>query len=84
MIRLLINSDNVNHRGTTVNKGDIIEEEDKNHIGALQSVGATIYKGELPEKKKEPEAPAPEPEPKPEPAPETPKKKTAPKRKKSK
>jgi hypothetical protein len=43
MIKLFVTKDAISHRGKTVNSGDVIEESDSNHIGALQSVGCQIY-----------------------------------------
>ena len=57
-MKLYVTRDNINHRSKTVNKGDVIEEEDRNHIGALQSVGCQIYKEEIHGKLEKPK-PAP-------------------------
>lgn len=81
-MKFYVTKDAISHRGVTVNKGDIIEETDRNHIGGLQSVGCQKYdeaihgqpKAEAP--KPTPEVIVEEPKPKPEPA-----KKEAPKKK---
>lgn len=54
-MKLYVTRTGIAHRGITKNKGDVIEEGDNNHIGALQSVGCESY-DELRHK--------PEPEPK--------------------
>ena len=72
----------ISHRGVTVNKGDVIEEDDRNHIGGLQSVGCVLYnetihgsiKADAP-KTAPVEKPEPEPVKEPEPEKEAPKKK---------
>lgn len=79
-MKLYVKANNINHRGRTVNRGDIIEEEDRNHIGSLQSVGCVKYDPQIhgPEQKPEPvKAAEPEPQPETEPAPKPSKKKTA-------
>jgi len=40
---LYVTRNSISHRGETVNKGGIIEENDRNHIGGLQSVGCQKY-----------------------------------------
>lgn len=83
-VKLYVTKSGISHRGKTVNKGDVIEESDRNHIGALQSVGCQLYKEEVHGKIKS-EAPKPveittpprEAEPEVKPEPQEPKKKRA-------
>ena len=42
-MKLYVTRTGIAHRGITKNKGDVIEEGDNNHIGALQSVGCESY-----------------------------------------
>jgi len=96
-MKLFVTRNNINHRSITVNRGDIIEEADRNHIGALQSVGCQVYDPDkhdaiieriaVPPKPEQPKISTPEPEatpePEPEPAKKAPSKKAAKKRTKN-
>lgn len=42
-MKLYFTKDGISHRGVTKNKGDVIEENDRNHSGALLSVGCEVY-----------------------------------------
>lgn len=84
-MKLYVTKDNINHRSKTVNKGDVIDEADRNHIGALCSVGCVPYNPDLHKTAPEPKpAPVAELDPEPKAVEKVTKKKSAPRSAKTK